>query len=172
MPVSGIESGPQQLHARTQGCANYDFKDKMSPNYELPDTIHCFLGNKQMQKRQFSYTHHSKWNNNRKSRPWCVRQLPYICLTIRHTCKSRLTRFECEYGWKCQRAHKKHTCVRLKQIELALFTLCDGSFVFCDVATEISAKVIVRRQSTRFICTRSNVGSVQLLELAYMWDPP
>ena len=29
---------------------------------------------------------------------------------------------------------QKHTHVRLKQIELALFTLCDGSFVFCDVA--------------------------------------
>ena len=67
---------------------------------------------------------------------------------------------------------QKHTCVRLKQIELALFTLCDGSVIFCDVAAEISAQVIVQRQSTSSICTRSNVGSVQLLELAYMWDPP
>ena len=34
----------------------------------------------------------------------------------------------------CQRAH-----VRLKQLDLALFTLCDRSFVFCDMAAEISA---------------------------------
>ena len=44
---------------------------------------------------------------------------------------------------------KRHTRVRLKQIELVLFTLCDGSFVFCDVAAEISAQVMVRRQITR-----------------------
>ena len=31
-----------------------------------------------------------------------------------------------------------------------LFTLCDGSFVFCDVAAEISAQV--RRQITRSKC--------------------
>ena len=49
---------------------------------------------------------------------------------------------------------QKHTCVRLKQIELALFTLCDGSFIFCDVVAEISAQVIVQRQSTSSICTR------------------
>ena len=42
--------------------------------------------------------------------------------------------------------------VRLKQIELALFTLCDGSFVFCDMAADISAQVRVRRQITRSIC--------------------
>ena len=47
---------------------------------------------------------------------------------------------------------QRHTHVRLKQIELALFTLCDGSFVFCDVAAEISAQVMVRRQITRSIC--------------------
>ena len=47
---------------------------------------------------------------------------------------------------------QRHTHVRLKQIELALFTLCDGSFVFCDVAAEISAQVMVRRQITWFIC--------------------
>ena len=34
----------QQLHARTKGCANYDLKDEMSPNYELSDTVHCLLG--------------------------------------------------------------------------------------------------------------------------------
>ena len=27
---------------------------------------------------------------------------------------------------------QRHTNVRLKQIELVLFTLCDESFVFCD----------------------------------------
>ena len=47
---------------------------------------------------------------------------------------------------------QRHTHVRLKQIELALFTLCDGSFVFCDVAAEISAQVMVRRQITWPIC--------------------
>ena len=45
MPLTGIESGPQQLHARTQGCANYDFKVRMYPNYELSDAVHSFLGN-------------------------------------------------------------------------------------------------------------------------------
>ena len=41
--------------------------------------------------------------------------------------------------------------VRLKQIELAIFTLCDGSF-FYDMAADISAQVRVRRQITRSIC--------------------
>ena len=41
--------------------------------------------------------------------------------------------------------------VRLKQIEMAPFTLCDGSFVFCDLAAEISAQVMIRRQITRSI---------------------
>ena len=61
---------------------------------------------------------------------------------------------------------QRHTHVRLKQIELALFTLCDRSFVFCDVAAEISAQVMydVRLQGLY-------VGSAQLLELAYLWDP-
>ena len=36
---------------------------------------------------------------------------------------------------------QRHTNVRLKQIELVLFTLCDESFVFRDVAAEISAQV-------------------------------
>ena len=52
---------------------------------------------------------------------------------------------------------QSHTHVRLKQIDLVLFTLCDGSFVFCDVAAEISAQVMVRRQITRSIC---RIGSV------------
>ena len=47
---------------------------------------------------------------------------------------------------------QRHTRVRLKQIELVLFTFCDGSFVFCYVAAEISAQVMVRRQITRPIC--------------------
>ena len=47
---------------------------------------------------------------------------------------------------------QRHTRVRMKQIELVLFTLCYGSLVFCDVAAEISAQVIVRRQITRSIC--------------------
>ena len=32
---------------------------------------------------------------------------------------------------------QRHTRVILKQIELVLFTLCHGSFVFCDVAADI-----------------------------------
>ena len=36
---------------------------------------------------------------------------------------------------------QRHTNVRLKQIEMVLFTLCDESFIFCDVATEILAQV-------------------------------
>ena len=60
---------------------------------------------------------------------------------------------------------QSNTHVRLKQIELALFTLCDGSFVFCDMTSEISAQIMVGRQITR-------VESAQLLELAYLWDTP
>ena len=72
---------------------------------------------------------------------------------------------------------QRHTNVRLKQIELVLFTLCDESFVFCDVAAEISAQVPgprlwydVRLQG--LYVQGLYVGSAQLLELAYMWDPP
>ena len=39
------------------------------------------------------------------------------------------------------REHTKTHNARLKQVELVLFTLCDESFVFCDVAAEISAQV-------------------------------
>ena len=52
---------------------------------------------------------------------------------------------------------QRHTRVRLKQIDLVLFTLRDESFVFCDVAAEISAQVMVRRQITRSIY---RIGSV------------
>ena len=56
MPVSGIESVPQQLHARTQGCANY----------ELSDTDHCFLGNILISKykRGSFHTHKHTWNRD------------------------------------------------------------------------------------------------------------
>ena len=62
-----------------------------------------------------------------------------------------------------------HTHVRLKQIELVLFTLCDGSFVFCDVTEEISPEVMYGTTSGYKVY---HVGSVQLLELAYLWGPP
>ena len=72
---------------------------------------------------------------------------------------------------------QRHTNVRLKQIELVLFTLCDESFVFCDVAAEISAQVPgprlwydVRLQG--LYVQGLYVGSAHFLELAYMWDPP
>ena len=57
---------------------------------------------------------------------------------------------------------QRHSHVRLKQIELVLFTLCDGSFVFCDVSAEISAQVIVRRQITRSICRIGPVVGIGL----------
>ena len=57
---------------------------------------------------------------------------------------------------------QRHTHVRLKQIELVLFTLCDGSFVFCDVTAEISAQVMVRRQITRSICRIGPVVGIGL----------
>ena len=56
---------------------------------------------------------------------------------------------------------QRHTCVRL-QLELMLFTLCDGSFVFCDVAAEISVQVMVRRQITRSICRIGPVVGIGL----------
>ena len=77
-----------------------------------------------------------------------------------------------------QKTIQRHTNVRLKQVELVLFALCDESFVFCDVAAEISAQVpgpqvMVRHQITRSIYVQGlYVGSAQLLELAYTWDPP
>ena len=49
-----------------------------------------------------------------------------------------------------------------EQIDLVLFTLCDGSFVFCDVAAEISAQVMVRRQITRSICRICSVVGIGL----------
>ena len=57
---------------------------------------------------------------------------------------------------------QRHTRVRLKQIELVLFTLCDGSFVFCDVAAEISAQVMVRCQITRSICRIGRIVGIGL----------
>ena len=57
---------------------------------------------------------------------------------------------------------QRHTRVRLKQIELVLFTLCDGSFIFWDMAAEISAQVMVRRQITRSICRISPVVGIGL----------
>ena len=71
---------------------------------------------------------------------------------------------------------QRHTHVRLKQIELALFTLCDGSFVFCDVAAEISAQVMVRRQITRSICrispvVRTGLPVESLLVVSATYEP-
>ena len=57
---------------------------------------------------------------------------------------------------------QRHTRASLKPIELVLFTLCDGSFVYCDVAAEISAQVIVRRQITRSICRIGPVVGIGL----------
>ena len=72
---------------------------------------------------------------------------------------------------------QRHTNVRLKQMELVLFTLCDESFVFCDVAAEILAHVPgprlwynIRLQG--LYVQGLYVGSAQLLELTYLWDPP
>ena len=57
---------------------------------------------------------------------------------------------------------QRHTRVRLKQIELMLFTLCDASFIFWDVAAEISAQVMVRRQITWSICRIGPVVGIGL----------
>ena len=57
---------------------------------------------------------------------------------------------------------QRHNNVRLRQIELALFTFCDGSFVFSDVTAEISAQVMVGRQITRSICRISRVVGIGL----------
>ena len=69
---------------------------------------------------------------------------------------------------------QRHTRVRLKQTELVLFTLCDGSFVFCDVAADISAQIMVRHQITRSICrvgpvvgTGLPVGSILVASPTY-----
>ena len=62
------------------------------------------------------------------------------------TCKSRLARFECEYWWKCQRPHKDtHTC-QTEADRVGAIYFARRKFVFCDVAAEISAQVMVRRQ--------------------------
>ena len=53
---------------------------------------------------------------------------------------------------------RKHTKTHACQTEadragaIYLRRWCDGSFVFCDLAAEISAQVMVRRRITRFIC--------------------
>ena len=57
---------------------------------------------------------------------------------------------------------QRHTRVRLKQIELMLFTLCDASFIFWDVAAEISAQIMVRRQITMSICRIGPVVGIGL----------
>ena len=64
-----------------------------------------------------------------------------------------------------QRHTRQTEADRAGAIYFVLFTLCDGSFVFCDMTSESSAQVMVRRQITR-------VESAQLLELAYLWDTP
>ena len=58
---------------------------------------------------------------------------------------------------------QRHTRVRLKQIKQLLFTLCEGSFVFCVVAAEISAQVMVRRQIKKSICRIGPVVGIGLL---------
>ena len=70
---------------------------------------------------------------------------------------------------------KTHKCQT--EADRAGAILCDESFVFCDVAAEISAQVPgprlwydVRLQG---LCVQGlYVRSAQLLELAYIWDPP
>ena len=89
LPHAGVGNRIQTAaFAREDPCANYDLKDRMSPNYERSGTVHCFLGNILISKSKrgnFHTTHHSKWNNNMKEslhdcsrHPWCVRQLPYM----------------------------------------------------------------------------------------------
>ena len=60
---------------------------------------------------------------------------------------------------------------------VALSTLCDGSFVFCDVTAEISAQVMVQRRITRFICRIGPVIGIGLpvgsiLVVSPTYEPP
>ena len=85
--------------AREDPCANYDLKDRMSPNYERSDTVHCFLGNILTSKCERSSFHTCTTQNetiigNNLFMTAVGARGAYdsypICLTIRHTCKSRL----------------------------------------------------------------------------------
>ena len=154
------ESSPDRSRCTRGTLCNHDLKDRMSPNYERSDTVHCFLGNiliSKCKRGNFHTIHHSKRNNNMKEylhncnkRPWCVRQLPYnrdwLDLNV-------------NIDGSAREHTKTHIHARLKQIELALFTLCDGSFVFC---AEISAQVMVRRPITRSICRIGPVVGIGL----------
>ena len=58
---------------------------------------------------------------------------------------------------------KTHTCqTEADRAGAIVFTLCDGSFVFWDLAAEISAQVMVRRQITRPICRIGPVVGIGL----------
>ena len=60
---------------------------------------------------------------------------------------------------------REHTKTHMCQTEAdraGAIYLCDGSFVFCDVAAEISAQVMVRHQITRSICRIGSVVGIRL----------
>ena len=82
--------------AREDPCANYDLKDRTSPNYEQSDTVHCLLGNILISKCKRGNFHTSYHSNETimgkgKRRPCCVRQLLYMSHNKTVTCKSTLS---------------------------------------------------------------------------------
>ena len=56
---------------------------------------------------------------------------------------------------------KTHTC-QTEADRAGAITLCDGSFIFCGVAAEISAQIMVPRQITRSICRIGPVVGIGL----------
>ena len=51
-------------------------------------------------------------------------------------------------GGSAREYTKTHTC-QTEADKAGAISLCDGSFVFCDVAADMSTQVTVRRQITR-----------------------
>ena len=72
--------------------------------------------------------------------------------------------------WMLMEVPETHKC-QTEADRAVLFTLCNKSFVFCEVAAEISTQVRRPRLWYDVRLQGLYVGSAQLLELAYMWDP-
>ena len=135
MPVSGTESVPQQLHARTQGCANY----------ELSDTDHCFLGNILISKckRGNYHTHRHTWN-----RDWLDLNVNVDGSAREHT-KTH----------KCQTEIGRAGAIYFVRRKFCFLWRGGRNF-----GPGSRAQVMVRRQITRSICTRS-YGWIRVLRL-------
>ena len=123
----------------------------MSPNYERSDTFHCFLGNILISKCKRGNIIQNETiigKNlfmNAKDARGAYDSYP-ICITIRHTCKSRLA-IRLDLNVNTDGSAGEHTQTHT----VMSVTLCDGSFVLCYVTAEISAQVMVRPQITKSI---------------------